>query len=171
MHDCAARSVLQMKKGFMRLFIMGMLYREPLHGMAIMQRIAAGTKGFWDPKAGNLYPLLKELHAEGLVEYDPSEPGRKKTYMITEQGKHHLLALLEAPPRIMSHVSRGSDSYMQAGPVPLYAALLKELDPEGRRERLAHQVELLDEAQNHLKRRKRELKRIIDAGDGPESSG
>jgi len=165
------RSVLQMKKGYLRLFILSMLYREPLHGLEIMERIARRTRGYWEPKAGNVYPLLKEIHNEGLIELDPSESGRKKTYRITKEGKQHLLDLMEAPPRIMLHVIGGRGADGQVEPAYLYGELLKELDPEGRRERAAHRAEVLGEAIEHLKRVKRELEKIVTEEDESRHKG
>jgi DNA-binding PadR family transcriptional regulator len=168
MRPDVSRSVLQMKKGFLRLFILSMIYRKPIHGMGIIEGISSRTQGFWEPKAGNLYPLLKELHEEGLVEYDPSEEGRKKTYLITEAGKKHLLDLMEAPPRIMSLVTQdpGLDRHPGAGPASLYGDLLRELDPEGRRERVAQRAILFEGIIENLMSVKLELEKIVAEEDG-----
>jgi DNA-binding PadR family transcriptional regulator len=156
-----------MKKGFLRLFILSMIYRKPIHGMGIIEGISRRTQGFWEPKAGNLYPLLKELHAEGLVEYDTSEEGRKKTYLITDAGKKHLLDLMEAPPRIMSLVTQGPGLVRRpgAGPASLYGDLLRELDPKGRRDRAAHRAMLFEGIIENLTSVKRELDEIVAEED------
>lgn len=193
MKKFGARSELQMKKGFPRFFILAMLYRKPLHGFAIMEWIVKITDGFWRPKAGNLYPLLKELTAEELVQFDPSEPGRRKTYHITEEGKRHLLGLIENQQKMVKYLIRATDpnvlnalapygddlagaiddgkvpplSLIKRGKViPLYLDLLDELDPAGKRERVLSTIKTLEEVSAMIMTIQRRLEQAI-AGDQP----
>ncbi len=70
-------------RGFLSFQILWLLSRRDMHGEEIAVEIERrrGEK----PKAGTLYPALKELSDKGLIEGKKS--GRIITYTLTEKGR------------------------------------------------------------------------------------
>ena len=67
-------------------YILLSLY-EPRHGYAIMQFAEEKTGGRLLLGAGTLYGALTSLQAKGWIEPWGKGEGRKKEYIISEQGK------------------------------------------------------------------------------------
>jgi PadR family transcriptional regulator AphA len=81
--------------------ILGMLSFEPKSGYEISKAIQNSTAFFWSESDGQLYPILKRLHEEGLVTFieSNSEEGRsKKVYTLTEDGHTALQDWLKQEP-------------------------------------------------------------------------
>ena len=77
-----------MKKGFVNIFVLMALKREPTHGYQIKKLIEQRTFGFWAPTDSTMYTILKDLKDKNLIKLsanqDPSES--KKIYELTERG-------------------------------------------------------------------------------------
>ena len=71
------------------MVILGLLSHEDLTGYDIKKRIDGSIRFFWKGSFGNIYPALKEMEEQGLIEKrDVSNAGRGKiTYRITQQGR------------------------------------------------------------------------------------
>lgn len=71
--------------------VLAVLSHAENHGYAIAEVLR--QHGFSRIKGGTLYPLLKRLEDQGLVEHtwqhDQAGPGRK-LFTLTEQGSHEL---------------------------------------------------------------------------------
>ncbi len=67
-------------------FILLSLY-TPKHGYAVMQFIEEKTSGRLSLGAGTLYGALNTLQDKGWIELCGSSEGRKKEYIITQQGR------------------------------------------------------------------------------------
>lgn len=71
--------------------VLAVLSHGESHGYAIAE--ALRRHGFTRIKGGTLYPLLKRLEDQGLVEHswqhDQAGPGRKQ-FTLTEQGREEL---------------------------------------------------------------------------------
>lgn len=71
--------------------VLAVLSHGKSHGYAIAEVLR--RHGFTRIKGGTLYPLLKRLEDQGLVEHtwqhDESGPGRKQ-FTLTEQGRQEL---------------------------------------------------------------------------------
>ncbi len=48
------------KKGYIRIGVLTLLNKKPAHGYEIMKQINSRTKGFWQPTAGGVYPILRD---------------------------------------------------------------------------------------------------------------
>ncbi|MEM0370448.1 MAG: PadR family transcriptional regulator [Pyrobaculum sp.] len=70
------------KRG-LRELVLWSLSEKSMNGAEIIRAIEEYTWGFWRPSPGSVYPLLKQLEAEGLV--SKREDGR---YVLTEAGKN-----------------------------------------------------------------------------------
>ena len=74
--------------GQLRLYMLVLLERRPLHGYEIIRDLQARFDGLYCPSAGTIYPRLAKLQAVGLVER--SDEGRKSTYRLTSAGRQEL---------------------------------------------------------------------------------
>ena len=83
----------ELLKGTLDLLILRTLALEPLHGLAIAERIEQITRGAFVVKPGSLFPALHRLEQEGFVAgaWGESEGGyRIKTYRLSAAGRRQL---------------------------------------------------------------------------------
>lgn len=80
--------------------ILGMLSLKPMTGYDIKKNLEQGIGNFWNESFSQIYPILKQLTADGLatvtIEKQDGKPNRK-VYHITEQGKNLLMDWLAEP--------------------------------------------------------------------------
>jgi DNA-binding PadR family transcriptional regulator len=84
--------------------ILGLLNYSDMHGYRIKTHIEKNFGHMWSINFGQIYPSLKELKKDGLInmlEVAPSENGGpdKKLYSITAKGKDEFMRWLAAPPQ------------------------------------------------------------------------
>ena len=84
--EIAARWKEQMKKGYLKMTILFVLMRKPMHGYEIMKEIGKLTLGVITPTAGSVYPTLKNLEYKGLIKDMWISEGRR-IYRITSIGR------------------------------------------------------------------------------------
>jgi len=75
--------------GDLRVLVLHLIAEKPRHGYELIRAIEELTGGTYSPSPGVIYPtltLLEELGHAQLVE----EPGGRKLYSITEEGKASL---------------------------------------------------------------------------------
>src|SRR5450756_1161690 len=77
------------QKGYIRMGVLILLNKKPSHGYEIMKEINIRTKGFWQPTAGGVYPILRDLEKSGYIEgqWQTQKNRRLKVYKITESGE------------------------------------------------------------------------------------
>lgn len=83
-----------------RFVILGLLSENPLSGYDIKKIIEMRFTFFWSESYGQIYPELKKLEKEKLIQKETIEPrtGRKRfTYSITNKGLLSLKTWLEFP--------------------------------------------------------------------------
>lgn len=80
--------------------ILGMLRIQPMSGYEIKQAVDQSTRFFWAASYGQIYPELRRLAREGLIEGEPAARGarRRTVYTLTPEGEEALDAWLEEPP-------------------------------------------------------------------------
>lgn len=92
-------------KGHTQTMILSVLGREPLHGYAIAREIERTSNGLLTCQEGVLYPALRAMEREKLVEAhwenQPSGPARK-VYTITEAGRAALAKRTQAWQQLQS---------------------------------------------------------------------
>ena len=82
-------------RGTLDLLILRTLELEPLHGVAIADRIHQVTGGTFEVQPGSLFPALHRLEQEGWItgEWTTNEKNRRvKSYTLTSSGRRHLSA-------------------------------------------------------------------------------
>lgn len=83
---------MDLLRGTLDLLILQVLELQPLHGVAVADRIRQVTKGTFDVPAGSLFPALHRLEHEGWIEGKWSlDNGRRiKSYALTASGRKQL---------------------------------------------------------------------------------
>lgn len=80
--------------------ILGFLYDEPMTGYDIKQKMENSVSYFFDASFGAIYPALRKMEKEGLVDKQviPQEgKPNKNLFVITESGKKQFQHYLESP--------------------------------------------------------------------------
>ncbi len=77
------------QKGYIRMGVLILLNKKPFHGYEIMKEINSRTKGFWQPTAGGVYPILRDLEKSAYIkgEWQLNKNRKIKVYKITESGE------------------------------------------------------------------------------------
>jgi len=81
-----------MKKGFVNIFVLLALNKEPTHGYQIKKLIEDRTFGFWTPSDSTMYTILNNLREKGLIRQSDIQDSddTRKVYELTEKGKETL---------------------------------------------------------------------------------
>ena len=77
--------------------ILGLICKRPMSGYDILQEFSMNLSEFWSAKHSQIYPELKKLSEEELIDYSVEITGtvlEKKVYRITEKGKQEFLTWL-----------------------------------------------------------------------------
>lgn len=82
-----ARCNSRMARGDVRTAILALLTEQPRHGYQLIQQIRERSDGLWRPSAGSVYPALKQLSAEGLLQAEHS--GGRRVFHLTEDGARY----------------------------------------------------------------------------------
>lgn len=89
-------SKTELVKGSTEVIILSLLSENAMYGYELAQRIENESEGFLRFREGTLYPALKKLENQGLVEsywQDSTEGPRRKYYKITTTGNKVLSEL------------------------------------------------------------------------------
>lgn len=73
------------------LAVLGLLNEQPRHGYELRRQLA--DLGFWSVSFGSLYPALRRLEKQGLIEVK-SQTGRRKSYQVTTMGEDRFREIL-----------------------------------------------------------------------------
>ncbi len=109
MNSCKALAwIKEVYKGYLRLVILMLLTKKPMHGYEIMKEIEAKTLGFWKPTPGGLYPLLKRMRKKGEIQSKWLKINRRKRkiYQITINGRKRLRNALKKQKMINEMLNR-----------------------------------------------------------------
>jgi len=95
--------IQEVHKGYLRLLILMLLSKKPMHGYEIMNEVEARTLGLWRPTAGGIYPLLKRMEEREEVrsEWKKVSKRRRKVYRIMPKGTAKLRRALEKQKILM----------------------------------------------------------------------
>jgi DNA-binding PadR family transcriptional regulator len=84
--DALVESCCSMK-GFLNFIILRLISKKAMSGQTIRAEI--GKRKGCAPSAGTIYPVLKFLKENALIE-EKTKGGKEKKYTITERGKKEL---------------------------------------------------------------------------------
>ncbi len=85
----------ELMRGTLDLLILRTLELQPLHGVAVAERIRQMTNGTFVVQAGSLFPALHRLEQEAWIagEWSTTEGERRvKSYKLTAAGRRQLSA-------------------------------------------------------------------------------
>jgi len=89
-----------MRENKTKYAVLGLLSRRPQSGYDIRKQYEGSAGNFWSESYGQIYPILKQLEAEGLaihsVDRNEGRPDRK-VYRITDAGREALREWLVSP--------------------------------------------------------------------------
>lgn len=100
-------------RGTLDLLILRTLDLEPLHGLAIADRIQQVTQGTFRVQPGSLFPALHRLDEGGWIrgEWTVTGDGRRiKSYALTASGRRHLAAERRNWARIVTAMAQVLES-------------------------------------------------------------
>ncbi len=86
----------ELLKGSTEIILLSFLNETAMYGYELARKVEKESEGFLLFKEGTLYPALKKLETQGLIEsyWEKSDEGpRRKYYTITLTGKKVLLDL------------------------------------------------------------------------------
>ena len=71
------------------------MQERPKSGYDLLKEIAETTGGTWAPSKGTIYPLLKQLEKEELIQGAATETRGKTLFTVTEKGLITLATIRE----------------------------------------------------------------------------
>jgi PadR family transcriptional regulator PadR len=87
-------SAPRLSRGDFGLLILGLISRREMYGYEIVAELRSTTKGTIDLPEGTVYPALRRLERDGMVEGHWVEVGagapRRRYYRLTLDGEHAL---------------------------------------------------------------------------------
>jgi DNA-binding PadR family transcriptional regulator len=94
------------QKGYIRMGVLILLNKKPSHGYEIMKEINCRTKGFWQPTAGGVYPILRDLEKSGYIKghWETQKNRRLKVYKITQSGEQILRKAILKQTEIFNNI-------------------------------------------------------------------
>ena len=103
----------ELLRGTLDLLILRTLALQPMHGVAIAERILQTTRGTFQVKPGSLFPALHRLEQEGWIAGEwqqPSGARRIKAYALTRAGRRQLASETATWQRIVTAMSQVLES-------------------------------------------------------------
>ncbi|MBS9374643.1 PadR family transcriptional regulator [Rhodococcus gordoniae] len=83
----------------LELAILGLLLESPMHGYELRKRLTGLLGAFRAFSYGSLYPTLRRMQADGLIEEDSGTPGpvkrrARRVYQLTPKGRERFTELV-----------------------------------------------------------------------------
>jgi len=100
--------------GEVRLAVLSLISEKPRNGYQLMKELASRLGSLYRASSGTVYPVLKQLDQEGLVQ-GRLEEGRN-LYRLTRQGRSLLAAEAEAVAQIWARAGQVEDLGQRVGP-------------------------------------------------------
>jgi DNA-binding PadR family transcriptional regulator len=101
--------------GDLRLVMLALIAEKPRHGYDLIKDIEERLAGTYAPSPGVVYPTLTMLEDMGLAAVT-AEPGGRKLYTLTEEGRAHLAANQKAVDALLQRMAETATE--QGGALP-----------------------------------------------------
>lgn len=75
------------QRGVLSIYLLHSLKKKPKSGYELLAEIKNKTQGTWIPSKGTIYPLLKQLEEEGLINVKSVDKRSKHIFEVTVEGK------------------------------------------------------------------------------------
>ena len=174
------------QKGFIRIGVLILLNKKPAHGYEIMKQINSRTKGFWQPTAGGVYPILRDLEKSAYIkgEWQIQKNRKVKVYKITESGKLILRRAIVKQAEISDNIGNLFGEFardvlnIETANAPMFPSFFASFLEEktGRKENLKHleherkhaaeTVKMLQERLQQIDKRIKEIKKQEQSDSG-----
>ena len=97
------------------LLVLHLIEQGPSYGNQLMERIAGMTEGVLSVNPNTMYPLLRRLEEEGLIEGQWEHPERRtrRFYSLTPKGRAEYRRLVEEVRPFLDSVARSIDEIVR----------------------------------------------------------
>ena len=97
------------------LLVLHLISQGPSYGNQLMERIAGMTEGVLSVNPNTMYPLLRRLEEEGLIEGQWEHPERRtrRFYSLTKPGRREYRRLLEEVRPFLDSVGRSIEEIVR----------------------------------------------------------
>jgi DNA-binding PadR family transcriptional regulator len=97
------------------LLVLHLIEQGPSYGNQLMERIAGMTEGVLSVNPNTMYPLLRRLEEEGLIEGQWEHPERRtrRFYSLTPKGRAEYRRLVEEVRPFLDSVARSIDEMVR----------------------------------------------------------
>jgi DNA-binding PadR family transcriptional regulator len=166
------------QKGIIRMGVLILINKKPSHGYEIMKEINSRTKGFWQPTAGGVYPILRDLEKSGYIkgQWQTQKNRRLRVYQITVSGEQILRKAILKQTEITNNIGNLfrefardvlnielENWFMPNMPSPLSPFLEERIGAERNLEQLEHERKHIYETAKTMRERLKLLdKRIAE---------
>ena len=177
------------QKGYIRIGVLILLNKKPSHGYEIMKQINNRTRGFWQPTAGGVYPILRDLEKSGYIkgEWQIQKNRRVKVYKITESGELILRRAIVKQAEISDNIGNLFREFardvlnIEMANAPMFPSMFAPFLEEktGSKENLRHleharkhtseTVKMMQERLKQIDKRIKEIKKQ-EHGDSPQAA-
>lgn len=102
----------------LRVLILWLIHRQPLHGYGIAKEMEHLPTGPWKPRTGAVYTILRRMDEEGLLSSEwEKRQGKKdrRIYQVTKKGEGILkqgLTLLKRRMKLFKEMVAYYDTYL-----------------------------------------------------------
>jgi PadR family transcriptional regulator PadR len=109
-------------KGILKLAVLIALGNKELTAYEIKKEIKNGTFNVYEPSSGVLYPILRSLVSEGIVEVYQKE--NRKYYRVTEKGKSFIIERMD---RFKEVIESQKEKYKTYGKIGMELGMLRKI--------------------------------------------
>ncbi len=122
----------------LELAILGLLIESPMHGYELRKRLTGLLGAFRAFSYGSLYPALRRMQTDGLIDEESAPVGAvkvrraRRVYVLTDAGKarftelvadtgpqnYHRRRIRRSPGLLQPHAGRGQDAHPGGPPPP-----------------------------------------------------
>ncbi len=134
--------------------ILGLLSQQSRSGYDLSQALSGALQEFWSANHSQIYPELKRLTEEGLVEFQVEISGtvlERKVYSLTPAGQAEFMTWLHREEEI---APPPKDVFR------LRLFFANEMTPEGRRALIAHEQAMHGERLERLRRKQAQFSEL-----------
>src|SRR3954464_9114864 len=110
--------------GDLKLILLALIAEQPRHGYQLIRTIEEMFGGSYAPSPGAVYPTLTMLDEMGYARVDTSEPGTKKLYTVTDEGRAYLEENRDTVDALIARMevtARAASKY--AAPIAIHEAM------------------------------------------------
>lgn len=94
------------QKGILTMYILNSLTKHEKSGYDLLEEIKEKTHGEWVPSKGTIYPLLKKLQEEKLIEIKTKGIRSKNIFQLTKEGKKTLIDIKKQGQQIEEKINQ-----------------------------------------------------------------